>query len=286
MKQDLHNQEWQALIEAIMNHTVGVTLGIHLASGVVIRAADQTYIVTVRHFVKGVRTDDLQFMFRPPGTFRHVPRSADIHQMFGRRATPLPIQRIVLSSDEDDLALLAISNDEVKKHRVIPYVFEKGATSPSAGEQMMVVGFPDQLVKSAINRAGEQGAGALAFAYVTRISGKDFQHDKYRPESHFLLTFDQPQDDMEITAPRGMSGGGVWIPPGFPPTDRIWNPGEIKLAGIQVGWFETSKLLKAVRIERLATLLSEASYPPWPAGHGGEALTTDGGTREQSHRGR
>lgn len=259
MKKDLHDQALQAIIEAIMNHTVGVTLGTDLASGVVISAAGQTYIATARHFVKDARADDLQFMFRPRGTFQYVPRFADIRQMLGRRATPLPIQRIALSSDEDDLALLAISNDVVKEHRVITYAFEEGATSPSAGEQVMVVGFPDQLVKSATNRAGEQGAGALAFSYVTEISGKDFQHDEYRPESHFLLTFDHPQDDMEITAPRGMSGGGVWMPPGFPPSDRVWNPGEIKLVGIEVSWFETSKFLKAVRIERLAALLAEAA---------------------------
>lgn len=256
MNRTLHDQALQAIIEAIMNHTVGVVIrGTELVSGVVIRAEDQTYIATARHAVKDAGEADLHFMFRPPGMLQHVSRSTEIRQLVGRRAIALPIQRIALSSDQDDLALLAISSEVVEEHRLSPYAFEMGATSPSVGEQVLVVGLPDELVKNVTNRAGEPGAGALPFAYVTDVSGKNFQHDDFRPESHFLLTFDHPLDDMEITRPRGMSGGGVWTPPGFPPRDRVWTP-EGKLVGIQLGRFPTSKLLKAARIERLAALLS------------------------------
>lgn len=261
VSRDVHDQALQAIIEAIMNHTVAVVVrGTELASGVVISAGDQSYIVTAGHVIEDARAEDLEFIFRPPGTFRHVPRSTDIREMLGRRATALPIQRIALSSDQDDLALLEISSDVVEGHRVSPYAFEERATSPSVGEQALVVGFPYELVKKVTNRAGEQGMGALPLAYVTEVSEENFQHERFSPDSHFLLSFAHPLDDMEITRPNGMSGGGVWTPPGFPPGDRIWTPEGIKLVGIQVRWFPMTKLLKAARIERLAALLLGSAY--------------------------
>lgn len=222
-----------------MNHTVAVVIGgTELATGVVVSVDDQAYIVTARHVVEGAHEVDLRFIFRPPGTFQHVPRSTEIRQMLGRRFTELPIERIDLSSDEDDLALLEIASYVVDEHRVIPHAFEMGAATPLAGEQVFVVGFPFDIAKGVTSRTGEPGIGVLPLAYVTEVHKANFEHEKYHPEAHFLLTFDPASDDVEVKKPKGMSGGGVWMPPGFQGPASIWSPERVNLVGIQIGWFE------------------------------------------------
>jgi hypothetical protein len=260
MKQDIHDQALQALIESIMNHSAAIVLReTQLASGVILRFKNQIFIATAGHVLEKTSEDDLRFIFRPRGTLQHVHDSKDIRQMVARKFTPLAIKGIAVSSEEDDLVLLSVSDDVVQDHGVQSYDFKKVLRSPATGDQVLVVGFPFEHSLSAIDQFGEQGIGVLATGYVTEVAPEDrVVHKKFSPEAHYLLAFTGSKDEASLEDPHGMSGAGVWKPPPIVPTELIWSPTRLELVGIQVSWFERSKVLKVVRVERLAALLSEA----------------------------
>jgi hypothetical protein len=126
------------------------------------------------------------------------------------------------------------------------------------GEEVLVAGFPRDLIRSATSIiTREQARAALPTVFVTNVVGGPAPMQDFYPASHFLLALGSPLDDaQEFKQPHGLSGGGVWVPPPLPRVDQIWSPGSIKLAAIQVSWFKRSGLLKAVRIERVTALLS------------------------------
>jgi predicted RNA-binding Zn-ribbon protein involved in translation (DUF1610 family) len=60
--------------------------------------------------------------------------------------------------------------------------------------------------------------------------------------------------------PRGMSGGGFWQRPAPTPTDRIWNPEDVRLFAIQSRWLVDAEFLRGVQIAHWLKLVAD-HYP-------------------------
>jgi len=74
--------------------------------------------------------------------------------------------------------------------------------------------------------------------------------DKFLPRSNFLLTFPPASDGRE---PYGFSGTGIWYQRN-PPKRNLRVP-KLALLGICTNYYEHSRLLCGLRIERILTFL-------------------------------
>lgn len=244
----------QAIEEFVCSHICGVGMrpsgtqvpGVGTATA--IRWKRQTFLLTADHVVKDVPNENLEFVFRPPGTLERSiwwqstpPRPAKY-----LRARQIKIVRRYRSL-KDDLAALEVGRELEDHVRFFDLLPESKVVRPT-GSSICTIGVPfDSLVRLA--------PGAIAFSVTVHwgelVGPGRRLLDGFKPRKHLLLEF-PPAD--EGRHPGGFSGAGAWYqaPSAEPPV--VWSFRPV-LAGIITHFYPTPKVLRISRIESVIAFL-------------------------------
>jgi hypothetical protein len=270
--QNLQDEARRAIAEAITWHTVSLspprsvpTKKFTHGSGVCIEYMGRPFIVTAQHVL-----DEIEELGFPPGDVRVGTRSPKpleinlsgkipkrVRGISVNETVVLPIDSVSESTDLDDLALLHLPGAPGDYNPIRFHVVDANRISPSIGAEVLVVGHPSQeLFTPDIGKEETRwmtGTYALE-AYV--VDYKERGLEIFDSSAHYLVDFETGGESKEyLQSARGMSGAGVWLLPPSVPRTQIWDGTRVRLVGIQVSWYESVKLLKVTRIERLLELL-------------------------------
>ena len=156
----------------------------------------------------------------------------------------LPIRDMVVDASLD-LAAIDITNCLTGNETVRFIPMHASGTTPPEGTSMVSRGYPHDLLKQTVDNA------RVAFMFVhwaSVLAPRDGLQD-FDPAVHFLTGFEGEGD----AHPRGMSGsaGCVQRKRG----DKVW-VADLDIGGVTTGYYETSRLLKLVRREKVEEFLT------------------------------
>lgn len=142
--------------------------------------------------------------------------------------TPIEIEAIH-ENRRQDLALLRVARGVSSPHGILFYPLRAGLRTPGVGTEVALLGYlPDRKGLTAVER--------------THITDRR-PHADFNPHWHLLV----PYHSADEREPHGFSGAGVWSSAG---------PGRLRLAGLVTHYYRTSRLLMALRVERVAEFLA------------------------------
>jgi hypothetical protein len=256
---DLVVQANQAIFEWVAWCTPALIIGARgLASGVAVSYAGRPLIITAKHVLDGVAVDKIRFIPRPSGSLKRAGKRevvSDHLTMSDAQATSVPIQNAIEGSDHEDIAALEILPSFADTSRFRFAELPPKQRSLDLGEEVLVYGFPSDLIVDVTNRRLDQlGKAVHAHAEWTRVFGRKNRIGGYDPQVNFLLIYAREEGEDVSEKPHGLSGCGVWRGPSLP-RDGIWSPTATELVGIQSSWYRKAGLLKATRIEKVLDLL-------------------------------
>lgn len=226
--------------------------GGNLFSGVFLSLDNRFYAITADHCIKDIHDKSTLFV-STNGTL-----SLGV-QLDPRRAIPLP---------EHDVAAIALDKEQVAALHVT-WITRGEVTSKHAisGALVCLPGFPGQIQRGGIERGAPAILHPHGFCYFSEIAGRDraISQNEINPETDILIEYDKSNayaitDDSKLPEiePHGMSGCGVFVIP-RPVDGELWNPGDIKLAGIQSSYSRRYKLLVAIKLENIFEALERVS---------------------------
>jgi hypothetical protein len=225
--------------------------GADLGTGVLVSSGGALYVATARHVAKDLQLNNIFVIPRSDAPLkiverdeisRHLPKDRPIDRC------RIPVEdRLMSPEDEDvDVALLRLSERPEELRWMNFYPLERANSTPPRHRQVLVYGYAWELT-----RVHRPTGRARAIPRVALGELRDKGPLPYDPNRNLLISYDSGEMD-----PRGLSGGGIWVPPAL--GKRLFNPDEAVLAGIQVACFKDrpGKPLLATRIERVTALLS------------------------------
>lgn len=213
--------------------------------------------MTARHVVKDRDPNEILFLRRPevPLEFLDgIPPSLPPGQHLERDFL-LPIDDVILSGPSDDLAALRLIGTPKQVEPMYFFDIEESANLPDEGQAVLVVGTLRTLVRLA--RLGDQRHVVSLFIEGARIQRLENPPHDFEPNRHFAMLRVATKEADPPVDPRGLSGAGVWVTPRAG-DDTIWDSSQLRLVGVQTGWYEARNVLKATRIERLVELMKTA----------------------------
>lgn len=150
--------------------------------------------------------------------------------------TPMKIEE-VRTDQKRDLALLRVAGSVASEHRIRFYPVRAGLRTPGLATEVVLLGYlPDRKGLTAVER--------------THITDRR-PHADFDPHWHLLV----PYHSADEREPHGFSGAGVWSSAG---------QNRLRLAGIVTHYYRTSRLLMALRVERVVELLAKSAARPAP----------------------
>jgi hypothetical protein len=251
----MRDQAASAVEEALRHSTVGVVGGSGenkwkgLGTGTFVEWNGCQLILTAEHVIRGTAAADLRF-FLP---VQDVPGSADRTTLLDLKGAPtsqlfpfseLPIHGVAVDTNLD-LAAIDVTNS-VAGNRIVRFIpIEPGGTTPDEGTSIVSRGYPHDLLRQTLDSA------QVAFMFVHWASAlaprgglRDFDSTV-----HLLTGFEGEED----AHPRGMSGSAGCIQ--RKRGDRVW-VADLSVAGVTIGYYENSRLLKLVRREKIEEFLA------------------------------
>lgn len=256
---DLVVQANQAVFEWVAWCTPALVVGEReLASGVAVSYAGRPLIITAKHVLDGISADRIRFIPRPSGSLKMAGKRevvSDHITMSDAAATSVPTESVVAGSDHEDIAVLEISPAFAHASRFRFWELQARFRPTDPGEEVLVYGFPSELVVDVNNRRlRERGKAVHAHAEWTRVVEKASEVSGHDPQTHLLLRYAREEGEDVADTPHGLSGCGVWRAP-LLPREGIWSPNSTELVGIQNSWYKRAGLLKATRVEIVMNLL-------------------------------
>lgn len=260
---DIENEGFKALTEYIGSCTVVITStteGFEHGSGVAVRYANQDYIITAAHVLDNEPDKNILTIGRSDKPFIEVPKNrlkdAVFNSSYGNplSATPTHIcieERILGKSGEDIAALKVRNTAESLPYTIFHNLTDQGKTKINIGEIVNIYGFPGEIGQQVKNRVTKQ-KGYAVFPHIEqrKIRSNSDYPDNSDPEVYIIIDF---ACDDKSCDPKGMSGGGIWSIPKLQ-EGQLWSSDKSQLLGIQSAFHRNSKLLKAVRLERILSL--------------------------------
>lgn len=219
-------------------------------TGVLVSSAGAFYIATAKHIAETLR-DTVTLIPRFAAPLKIVRRG---EQSFlpAETRTVRVVRRLMSSTvdnpeePEEDVALLGLPDrpDALRWMNFFP--LERASSAPASHPGAVVYRYGWD-----VHRVDPPRKAQVGFRIVLGRLGTKGPR-QYSPDPHLLVHF----DDEGGKGLKGISGGGVWIPPSL--GRGLVNPDEVTLGGIQCARFKryAGKPLLATRIERLAALLS------------------------------
>ena len=246
------------IMEAVAKHTVLLDAPLpkhpNWGTGSLLKIKDRLFIATCRHVIspkypdKNIRvlykgTDPLKWMEKEK--IKNYPLHK-IHKEISRTYPfEIPVVDRFYSSESDDLLLieLAPSFETVNGSEF----FELSEMrNPEVDMSVYLMGFSQELTKEVM----KDRFGMFGYFEATNIVEKKISTRDFDPTKHFLTDFTFTEETVD---PRGLSGCGVWTR--LPSGPKVWTP-NLRLIGIQHGFFKKSQVLVSTRVERLLELIT------------------------------
>lgn len=166
----------------------------------------------------------------------------------------LPIRAFRLTP-ENPLDLLLMEVDPLPEFFgwLKPYDLSKAQlTLPAVESAVMGFGWPSEYAKTRQVAKDVVQASLSLKTHATFIKKPETSLSNYDPNYHFVMM----HNDRQPIHPRGMSGGPIWKI--ILPDTVVWNPEDaIELVGVQSGYYEQSKLLKATQIKYVLEVIRD-----------------------------
>jgi hypothetical protein len=268
---DEYESETQASIavqEAIAWHTLAIDVSLankdnpdknkpDWGTGSLIRIRGRQFVVTCKHVVRPeYKNEDLRFLYRTEKSFQHVDKNyikkiglrsliTKTHKSYPRY---IPLINRLYSDDKDDLVLLEIdpSYEEIDSY-IFSEIKNKKIITPAANTPVFFMGYSRDL-KRTVTRHGD--ISVFPYFEINQIIKRNIQSSDYDSKRHFLIEFRSTDNRVD---PHGLSGCGVWTRKPSGP-NKLWSS-SVYLVGIQRGYFRSSQVLVATRVERMLKLV-------------------------------
>jgi len=247
---DLQKHAVEAIVENIYAHTLGLAgyPPVFLGSAVAIRWKGRALVVTADHVIRGVDDSQLLFAPRPPVPLKLNDGPLDAMRGRMHRLKKLPVIRRYSQKEKDIAALEVPSELEGERPLLQFYDLRESLTLPRPmPESVTMIGFPGDALEQPATGVWIF-SGHLLIAQPQRYAGQTLKD--FLPRSNFLLSFPPATDGRK---PHGFSGTGIWYQINTPKSE-LWVP-KLILLGICTGYYDRSRLLCALRIERILTFL-------------------------------
>ena len=247
---DLQKHAAEGIVENIYAHTLGLAgyPPVFLGSAVAIRWKGRAFVVTADHVVKGVDESQILFAPRPPVSLKLNDGQQDLMRGHMHRLEKLPVIRRYSQREKDVAALEVPLGLEEEKPLLRFYDLSESLTLPRPmPESVTMIGFPGDALEQPATGVWTF-SGHLLIAQPQLYTGHTLED--FLPRGNFLLSFPPATDGRK---PQGFSGTGIWHQINTPKT-KLWVP-KLSLLGICMGYYDSSQLLCALRIERILTFL-------------------------------
>jgi hypothetical protein len=232
-------------------------------TGVAVRYRGKSYLLTAAHVLKPLHDDqNLRIIGRPPIPFKNVTinqlRDSSVAESvpFGySEATSVHVAKYIFGEADEDVVAMEIDG----AHDSLPHTIFHDLTHAepehlATGRMASAFGFPGEIAQHVMHKpTGIRGVLANSLHVDLKIQDLLLAPDKLNPDINFITDY-----TFEGTGcnPKGMSGCGIWSHP-KQSISSVWSSSTARLLGIQSAFYPTSRLLVALRIERVLRLLSQ-----------------------------
>ncbi len=237
-------------------------------SGVAVRYDGKYYLLTAAHVLRPLKDlQKLRIIGRPPIPFKNVtfrqlqndiPRRNDEPFGFSEPVNVDAINTIFGEAGEDVVAIEINGREESLPYTNFHDLGQYSSDDLSPGSIASAFGFPGAIAQRVMHQpTRRQGVMANSLHIDIEIKDISVAPEKLNPAVNFITdyTFEDAGCD-----PKGMSGCGIWSRPQRS-TGLVWSPYTTRLLGIQSSFYPRSKLLMAVRIDRVIEILSRKRRP-------------------------
>jgi hypothetical protein len=258
---EIQRHACESIEEFISWHTCGISAMSKetgfpdVGSAVPIRWGKRTFLVTAGHAVDAFTNEELDFVFRPPGSLERA--------LWYQSATPtkrllrgerLPIIRRFRSKN-DDIAALEVSPDLEATNGFRFYTLDANTKIVRPiPTSICAIGLPFD----SYERLGPQAAAFSMFALWGNVvrPGKRVLH-KFNPRKSLLVEFLPAKDGRK---PGGYSGAGAWYQTPTATPLIVWTPAS-RPAGLITAYYAKRQVLEVCRIERVVAFLKCVAGP-------------------------
>lgn len=251
----------RAVEEAVSNHTVIVDVSLasttppDWGTGSLLKIKDRLFIGTCKHVVKPeYRNEDLRVLHRSAAAMKWTEKEKikdsplnkllkGVSRTFSRKISV--IERFY-SDELDDLVLLELDPLSEGNTEGSQFLSVTDIKMPKVDMTVYLMGFSAELIK----KATKQGDyGAFPYFEATKIVDVSINSNDFDSHRHFLTDFEITKNSVD---PHGLSGCGVWTR--LSSGENLWTP-NLRLVGIQHGYYSKSEVLVATCAERLMKLV-------------------------------
>ena len=229
-----------------------------VSSGVFVRQGERYFIATAGHCVESLHPDEPLLLGKTEVGHHEPLRKIPAYRLLGAKVP--------------DLALIEVP---------APFAQSLGASwldpgrivdvRPDARTSLLVLGFPVQGLRVLTQSTACVIPPACFVGPLTErrpdpsLLRSPLHHDAdlfiefHFRESTILKGPEMPADGLDV---RGMSGGGIFLVTMEADRETVWDPGTIKLVGIQVSQIKGDHLIRGVRAGYLTEMLRRATAQP------------------------
>jgi hypothetical protein len=263
---DINEAATVAFSEYITSCTVIVTSdddGFDHGSGVAVQYKGKEYILTAAHVLKPLQDHrKLKFIGRPSVPFKNVtfnqlPGFRDkMNSSFGLpEAVSVHISKCIYGAPDEDVAAIEVENAHDSLPQTIFHnLSEHESIQPLAGTLASAFGFPGEIATHFTHEiTGHRGVMARSLHIDVNVKDISVAPNRLNPAVNFITDYTFKESGCN---PKGMSGCGIWSRPKRS-IGLVWSPYTTRLLGIQSSFYPKSKLLVAVKIERVMNILSQ-----------------------------
>lgn len=259
-KDEMKEQAARAVEEALRQTTVGLFRGGKnksqpLGTGTLVEWSGRQLIFTAGHVIRGTTPEELRFFLPTKDIPQNVFDRDALLSLKGALPSQLSdVSELAIAGVEADfnidLAAIDITGSLRGQEIARFFTIAPSGTTPPEGTSIASRGFPFDLTKITSDNVG------VAFMFVhwgAVVAPREGLQD-FNPEWHFLTDFDSQYGFN----PRGMSGSGGCYSP-RKPDNQLWSA-DLQVAGVSIGYYDKSQLLKLVRREKVEEFLTRRHF--------------------------
>jgi hypothetical protein len=262
----IEEQTRKAIHEATSWYTVAIDVSLaskgSLAwgTGSILKFQERLFILTCEHVVqREYKDEEIRYLFRDDNELKGHYCVDNVKNASLRELTENPetlavmlplVHRFYSDEEDDDLVLLELDPRSELFRRNHFYPIELNIKIlPKEDVKICLLGFPTDFMR---DERGDGRFGCFPYFLASRVVDKELNRNvyDYNKEKHFLIEYEKFGDKIDNL--RGISGCGIWTPSQLP--QEVWTA-NLRLLGVQTGFYEGDEVLKATRIEKVIELL-------------------------------
>jgi hypothetical protein len=170
-------------------------------------------------------------------------------------AASVHISKCIYGAPDEDVAAIEVENSHDSLPQTIFHnLSEHENIQPLAGTLATAFGFPGAIATHFTHEiTGHRGVMARSLHIDVKVKDISVAPDRLNSAVNFITDYTFKESGCN---PKGMSGCGIWSRPKHS-IGLVWSPYTTRLLGIQSSFYPKFKLLVAVKIERVMSILSQ-----------------------------